>query len=306
MIYLNLKTSTLRSPEFIGSEPTARATWLSLICYCCEQENGGIIPECLGWKDRQWQQTCGVTHAEVNESSDLWQWSGNALAVAFYPKDKEVEVQAKREAGRRGGKRSGKARREASHEAVQKAPREAELQAELQAVLQADLEGKGKEGKGIERERKVGRVAAIAATNDEEWLSELSKNPAYASLDIRIELGKMQAWCSANQKQPSRKRFINWLNRSEKPIAVNGTAKAAGRTPSTVWELKQAIDAIKTQMSRLKGDPDNTEAKDSETPWERRMKPAIAEKMRELKDREQELHNQLAMLGKEHTPTLKL
>jgi hypothetical protein len=32
MIYLNLKTSTLRAPEYIGSEPTQRGTWLNLLC----------------------------------------------------------------------------------------------------------------------------------------------------------------------------------------------------------------------------------------------------------------------------------
>ena len=31
MIYLNLKTSTLRAPEYIGSEPTQRGTWLNLM-----------------------------------------------------------------------------------------------------------------------------------------------------------------------------------------------------------------------------------------------------------------------------------
>jgi hypothetical protein len=83
MIYLNLKTSTLRAPEYIGSEPTARATWLNL-CYCCEQENGGTIDGCAQWKDRQWQQTAGVTLAEVREDCR----SGNGTAMtfgSFYP-----------------------------------------------------------------------------------------------------------------------------------------------------------------------------------------------------------------------------
>jgi hypothetical protein len=303
MIYLNLKTATLRSPEYIGSEPTARATWLSILCYCCEQENGGVIPACAGWKDRQWQQTCGVTFSEVREQSLLWEWHGDDLAVAFYPADKQAEIQAKREAGRRGGKRSGEARREPEPEPVG----EAELQAELQGVLEGELQRKGKEGKVIGKERKLAKRVAVTATSDEDWLAELSQNPAYAALDVRLELGKMQAWCSANRKQPSRKRFVNWLNRSERPIAAQGTIPASrnGR-PMSAWELKQAIDAIKAQMQRLKADPDNSEPKDPQTPWDRALKPAISAKWKELKQHEQDLHTQLAMLGKEHTPSVKL
>jgi len=117
----------------------------------------------------------------------------------------------------------------------------------------------------------------------------------------------MQAWCSANGKQPSRKRFVNWLNRTERPITAKGTIPSARNgKPMSAWELKQAIDAIKTQMQRLKADPDNSEPKDPETPWERTLKPAISAKCKELKQREQELHTQLAMLGKEHTPSVKL
>ena len=116
MIYLNLKTSTLRAPEYIGSEPTQRGTWLNLMCYCCEQENGGVIDGCAGWKDRQWQQTAGVTLAEVREDCDLWKWDGEALVVTFYPSDKEAEVRAKREAGKRGGSAKTEAKTQASRQ----------------------------------------------------------------------------------------------------------------------------------------------------------------------------------------------
>ena len=302
MIYFTLRISTLRSPEYIGSEPTARATWLNLLAYCCEQENGGVIPACSGWKDRQWQQTCGITLTEAQEQSPLWRWDGSDVVVAFYPADKQAEIEAKREAGRRGGRRSGKARREAVPEAAREAELEAELQPELEGELQRNvMECKVKESK-VKRRR-----VAVTATSDEDWLAELSQNPAYAALDVRLELGKMQAWCSANGKQPSRKRFVNWLNRTERPIAAQGTIPSSRNgKPMSAWELKQAIDAIKAQMQRLKADPDNTEAKDPAIPWERTLKPAISAKWKELKQREQELHTQLAMLGKEHTPSFKL
>jgi hypothetical protein len=306
MIYLNLKVSTLRSPAYIGSEPTARATWLSLLCYCCEQENGGIIQGCLLWKDRQWQQTCGVTLAEVKEASPLWDWLEDSLSVMFYPLDKEAEVQAKREAGRRGGKRSGESRRDAAVDALIEAPREAELQAELQGVLQADLERKGKERK-ISKGKKVEKdVAEVSATADKEWIDELAKNPAYTGINIEVELGKMQAWCAANKRQPSRRRFVNWLNRAEKPIAINGVSAPTRAKPSTVWEMRESLKAIKERASKLKGNPDNTEPINAETPWDRRLKPEVAEQLKQLKQREQELITQLAMVGQEPVMRVRL
>ena len=60
--------------------------------------------------------------------------------------------------------------------------------------------------------------AAEAAPTDAQWISELSRNPAYEGIDVRRELEKMKVWCSTNKKVPSKRRFVNWLNRAEKPI----------------------------------------------------------------------------------------
>jgi hypothetical protein len=72
MRWLNIEIANLRSPAFVGAEPVERATWLSLLAYCSDQENGGVIAECRSWKDRQWQQTCGITQAEAQAKSGLW------------------------------------------------------------------------------------------------------------------------------------------------------------------------------------------------------------------------------------------
>lgn len=58
----------------------------------------------------------------------------------------------------------------------------------------------------------------VNTLSDEEWLTQLSNNPAYEEINIKIEHAKMLAWCEVNQKPPSRRRFINWLNRVEKPL----------------------------------------------------------------------------------------
>lgn len=104
MNWININTTFIRSPEFIGAEPVERATWLCLLAYCCEQENGGNIKDCNGWKCRRWQQTCGVSLEEVQADSDLWEWKEDCLSVFAYPSDKEREVAAKRKAGKRGGR----------------------------------------------------------------------------------------------------------------------------------------------------------------------------------------------------------
>jgi hypothetical protein len=73
-------------------------------------------------------------------------------------------------------------------------------------------EGKGMEGK----EGKV--VTDVSVTNDEIWLNQLATNPAYTTTDVRREYSKMQAWCSVNRKMPTRRRFVAWLNRVDKPM----------------------------------------------------------------------------------------
>jgi hypothetical protein len=105
MNWLNLQTSVIRSPEYVGCDPVQRATWLNLMIYCAEQENGGVIPDCASWKDRRWQQTCGVTKPEVDDQCDLWSFDGENLTIWAYPAEKQEEIQKMRESGARGGKK---------------------------------------------------------------------------------------------------------------------------------------------------------------------------------------------------------
>lgn len=114
MNYLNLNISTLRAPEFLGSDPVARATWLCVVGYCIDQENNGRIAACKVWRDRQWQQTCGVTLEEVNASAPLLEWDGDDLTVWRYP----LAHQAKCETNRANGKAGGLSKSQAKSEAA--------------------------------------------------------------------------------------------------------------------------------------------------------------------------------------------
>jgi len=140
MEWLNIHGSTLRSPAFIGAEPIDRATWLCLLAFCANQENGGRIAGGRDWGDRRWQQVAGVTLKEVRRETELWTWENTDLVVAFYPLGKETEIRAKRLAGTNTATRRWHGGADSS----------ATSSAGNSAICSADTEGKGREGKGIE------------------------------------------------------------------------------------------------------------------------------------------------------------
>ena len=102
MEWLKFELKWGRSPEFYRSDPVSRATWLSLLLFCADNENGGRIKKCKNWPDRMWQQMCGVTLDETRQASDLFTWDEDDLIVTFYPKKTEKIVQSRREAGKAG------------------------------------------------------------------------------------------------------------------------------------------------------------------------------------------------------------
>lgn len=263
MKWLNIEIATLRSPKFIGAEPIERATWLSLLGYCADQENGGRIVGCIKWKDRTWQQACGITHGEVSLKSKLYAWDGDDLLVAFYPLEKEAELRAKRKAGSKGGKARGKAQREAV----------------LEAELEAELQGKGKgKGNGTEKELllvldqveqsqqpkpKQTRRGKPQLT-DEAYIVELINDPAYEGIDVRREAAKFARWCATHRKQTTRKRLVAWLNRIDKPMAINGKTQASTPERVSVWEAKEKKSALLKKIDTIKSNWGNkTQSKDS-------------------------------------------
>ena len=52
-------------------------------------------------------------------------------------------------------------------------------------------------------------------------IEEMAECGAYQGIDIGREWAKMAQWCAANGKLPSKRRFINWLNRCDQPISRN-------------------------------------------------------------------------------------
>ena len=63
--------------------------------------------------------------------------------------------------------------------------------------------------------------AVAPPTSDTEWLSMLAINTAYFGIDVKREYAKAGSWCEANKKQLTRRRFVNWLNRAERPMSAD-------------------------------------------------------------------------------------
>jgi hypothetical protein len=61
------------------------------------------------------------------------------------------------------------------------------------------------------------------AQSDDEWILGLENDPAYQGIEVKREHAKMIRWCSTNRKQPTRRRFVNWLNRADRKLTSNST-----------------------------------------------------------------------------------
>ena len=234
MIWLNLKIAMLRGPEFIGSSPVERATWLSVLAYCADQENGGVIAGAASWKDRQWQQTCGVTAREVACATKLILSQNDDVVVFGYPVEKQREIELRREIGRASiEKRWSKNDRSPNSTPISTGIGFGNTEGE------GNRKGIGKEREGKESEETKHEVEpASPSTSDEtrelfpptpkkrtgpkltdaEWLQELKKDPTFAHVDIDFEHGKLLRWCEIKHQSPTRLRFLHWIGRIQKPM----------------------------------------------------------------------------------------
>lgn len=109
--------------------------------------------------------------------------------------------------------------------------REEEIRTEEDKIRIEKEEGRtDKIGKGPDSPSKKKELS------DSEWLESLKLKAAYKGLEIDIIYSKMQNWCEQNKKIPSRKRFINWLNREERPMQHDGKAQLI--KPATARNMK--------------------------------------------------------------------
>ncbi len=102
MEYTKVQQSFTRAALMRGADPASRGVWLSLNCYCADQENGGTIRACRAWTERQWSAVADATKAEVEAAiaQGMARWEGDDLEVNGYDKVGEAHYQVEREANR--------------------------------------------------------------------------------------------------------------------------------------------------------------------------------------------------------------
>lgn len=163
MEYINIPLYVIRSNEYIGADPTQRATWLSLVAWSCDQENMGRIAGARTWGDRRWMQSCGVMASEVAESCGLYRWDGDDLVISFYPVDAQREIERKREIARANGRKGG---RKPTSEPIPETNVGSDVGNQPRIANEAPLESekKGKEKKG----NSEGETTTVDDTPEEE------------------------------------------------------------------------------------------------------------------------------------------
>ena len=86
--------------------------------------------------------------------------------------------------------------------------------------------------KGVQGEKKRPRYEVT-----EETLVSLTGNAAYEGIDVRREFAKCTAWCDANGKEPTLRRFTNWLNRCDPTVPRNRSKR-----PAVTREIEEVIE----------------------------------------------------------------
>jgi hypothetical protein len=85
--------------------------------------------------------------------------------------------------------------------------------------------------------------------SDEQWRKELQASDAYRGINIEGEFQKMIFWCQQKKKQPSRSRFLGWLNRIDRPMEGSG---AGFITCTPAEEIRRLEDEFRTETNEPK------------------------------------------------------
>ena len=255
MDWLNIHRSTLAAEQFLGCDPVQRATWLCLMAYCADQENGGRIEGASEWVDRKWQQVVRITRDEAHDTCPLWQWIDGVLVVWSYPAEKEAEVRRNRVNGKTGG-RPPKPR---DNQVVTSGLTQTEPSAPISAETERNRKGIGKEGKkkeNISAEAEEIYNAYPKHAERPEAITEIQKALKIKPFDFLLEA--VQAFAVANKGQNP--KFIvscgRWMKRQkwddDRSTWGDGSAMATEQAPS-IQEWMQEGQAVATSNTTRNG-----------------------------------------------------
>jgi hypothetical protein len=283
MQYLSIPIAAFASCEFVGEDPVNRATWVTLLAYCAQVENGGRICGCLQWGDRRWQQSCKVTKEEVNRPSALIRWEGNDLVVNLYPNDVESLSKARRGASlHRWSKDHAKSKPEAmqQHETASCNSETLHYAKPDVCIMQNNdfASSKVREGKvreERERERDAGEQASEPEASPSVVIPPMTRTEFNTLAEMRAIPADVAAWVWDTHDargwvdkhgQPIRKvepvllsAARAWRNRPTLTVSfpqdrpesakqVNGAESGK----DGVWAIQKRIEAIDAEMAENK------------------------------------------------------
>jgi uncharacterized protein YdaU (DUF1376 family) len=96
-----------------------------------------------------------------------------------------------------------------------------------------------------------------AKQTDEEFLNELQNSPAYKHISILVEFEKAKIWCRNNNRQPTRKMFIGWINRIQPPMETkNGQHQktftdSGSRNAARISNGNSIVETLIAEAERL-------------------------------------------------------
>ena len=85
--------------------------------------------------------------------------------------------------------------------------------------------------------------------SDEDWMQSLKTTEAYDHINVSSEYSKMMVWCQNKNKQPTRTRFINWLNRIEKPLKASAGSFPIGFASKGVMGALERAAALRKKIT---------------------------------------------------------
>lgn len=190
---ITLDPKLTADPAFIATSAAGRGTWFVLLLWCAEQENAGIINGAASWSNEAWGML-GVSKDAIAQAGRLVTPILNDIFIWGYPVEQERVIAAKR-AG-------GKAR----------------------AASLVNIYSTPRSPRTPDRTPKTPLVEPVKKPiqTNEEWLADLKSNPLFKTMDIDREREKAALWCQNNSRQMTRKFFLNWLNKADKPLPTNG------------------------------------------------------------------------------------
>jgi hypothetical protein len=83
---------------------------------------------------------------------------------------------------------------------------------------------------------------ARAQIPDSDFLNDLKTKSAYSAINVTLELEKAETWCAANHRTCTRRFFVNWLNRVEKPLGIPKPQSRVGAQAKPVAVESDRVD----------------------------------------------------------------